>query len=155
MCYRATILFIVGLFITGFSADSCASNSANEVIVGVLAHRGNDSAINMWTPTIRYLNEEISGKEFHLLPLDLTGMLDAVERHKVDFILTNPGNYVELERRFSITRIVTLRNLRNSNPYTQFGAVIFVRAEREDLRSLVDLKNKSLGAVDKTAFGGF
>lgn len=121
----------------------------------MLAHRGNDSAINMWTPTIRYLNEEISGKEFHLLPLDLTGMLDAVERHKVDFILTNPGNYVELERRFSITRIVTLRNLRNSNPYTQFGAVIFVRAEREDLRSLVDLKNKSLGAVDKTAFGGF
>jgi two-component system sensor histidine kinase TtrS len=109
----------------------------------------------MWTPTIQYLTEEIPGSEFHILPLDLEGMSDALEQRKVDFILTNSGNYVELESRFGVTRIATLRNLRRGEPYTVFGAVIFVRSDRDDLRTLADLNNRSFGAVDEAAFGGF
>ncbi|MFC1589345.1 PhnD/SsuA/transferrin family substrate-binding protein [Pseudomonadota bacterium] len=138
-----------------FTTQSDASKKSTTVTVGVLAHRGNTTTTNMWTPTINYLTENIPGNEFQLLPLDLDGMSAALEQRKVDFILTNPGNYVELERQFGITRIVTLRNLRHGNPYTLFGSVIFVRADREDLHTLADLKNGSFGAVDKDAFGGF
>lgn len=155
MFCRNEIITLVGLHLLALATYASASGIANEVTVGVLAHRGNATAIEMWEPTIRYLNNEIPDREFHLLPLDLAGMSTAVAQRDVDFILTNPGHYVELERRFGITRIATLRNLRNDNPYTQFGSVIFVRSDQEDMRSLADLKNRSFGAVDKAAFGGF
>ena len=155
MLLRLSIVFLAGLLITGFTNSARVWASSNVVNVGVLAHRGVDACVQTWSPTIRYLTEQIPGKEFQLLPLDLDGMSEAVEQGRVGFVLTNPGNYVELERRYSITRIATLRNLRHGNPYTQFGSVIFVRADRYDLNSLVDLRNRSFGAVDKAAFGGF
>ena len=61
---------------------------ARPVNVGVLAHRGVDTAIEMWGPTIDYLAEHVSGQEFRLLPLDLQGMHDALEHSELDFILT-------------------------------------------------------------------
>jgi len=129
--------------------------AGNEVVIGVLAHRGDQACIRKWTPTIDYLNEEIPGSEFRLLPLDLQGMSTALAAGKLDFILTNPGNYVDLERKFGVSRITTLKNLNFGNPFTVFGAVIFTRADRADIRELSDLDGKSFGAVSADAFGGF
>jgi two-component system sensor histidine kinase TtrS len=128
---------------------------AQQVSVGVLAHRGVDTAIEVWSPTISYLAEQITGREFRLLPLDLHEMSAALERDELDFILTNPGNYVELEAGFGITRIATLKNLRHGKPSKTFGAVIFTRNGRDDIHALSDLRGKTFGAVDEGAFGGF
>lgn len=126
-----------------------------QVTVGVLAHRGVDTAIEMWSPTIAYLEEHISGRKFRLMPLDLQQMSEALSRGELDFILTNPGNYVELEAGYGITRIATLLNIRQGRPSKRFGAVIFTRADRDDIRKLEDLRGKTFGAVDEGAFGGF
>lgn len=123
--------------------------------IGVLAHRGPETAIRMWTPTIDYLSSRITGHDFRLVPLTLEGMHAAEERGELDFIITNPGHYVELESHHGASRIATLMNDRQGVPSRMFGAVIFTRAQREDIRSLTDLKGKSFAAVDAEAFGGF
>ena len=151
----------VPFLIAGFAAllvllpVSHAPAAGNEVVIGVLAHRGDQACISKWTPTVDYLDEAIPGSDFSLLPLDLQEMSAALEQGRLDFILTNPGNYVDLERKFGISRITTLKNLHFGNPYTVFGAVIFTRADRDDIRDLRDLQNKSFGAVSADAFGGF
>jgi two-component system sensor histidine kinase TtrS len=132
-----------------------ARDTVNDVVIGVLAHRGDAACIRKWTPTIDYLDEAIPGSDFRLLPLDLQEMSVALEQNALDFILTNPGNYVDLERKFGISRITTLKNLNFGNPYTVFGAVIFTRADRGDIRELQDLEGRSFGAVSANAFGGF
>jgi len=154
MQHRFALLFCFAMLFAGLVTPATWARST-EVTVGVLAYRGDAASILRWTPTIRYLAEEIPGSEFQLLPLDLEEMSHALGQRKLDFILTNPGNYVELERRFGISRIATLKNLRQDQPYTMFGAVILVRADREDIRTLSDLKGKSFGAVSEAAFGGF
>ena len=126
-----------------------------EITVGVLAHRGVDTAIEMWSPTIAYLEEHISGRKFRLMPLDLQQMSEALSRGELDFILTNPGNYVELEAGYGITRIATLKNSRHGRPSKTFGAVIFTRASHDDIHTLADLRGKTFDAVDEGAFGGF
>jgi two-component system sensor histidine kinase TtrS len=149
--------FVAFLFLSlaaGLSA-CCVLAADREVVIGVLAHRGDQACISKWTPTIDYLNKEIPGYDFRLLPLDLNGMSAALAAGRLDFILTNPGNYVDLERKFGVSRITTLKNLHFENPYTVFGAVIFTRADRDDIRELRDLDNKSFGAVSADAFGGF
>jgi len=129
--------------------------AGQQVTVGVLAHRGAEAAIGMWTPTVNYLSEQVDGREFQLLPLDLQQMRAALEAGKLDFIVTNPGNYVELEAGYDITRIATLMNIRQGRPSRRFGAVIFTRADRDDIHTLADLRGKVFGAVDEGAFGGF
>ncbi len=126
-----------------------------EITVGVLAHRGVDTAIEMWSPTIAYLEEHISERKFRLMPLDLQQMSEALSRGELDFILTNPGNYVELEAGYGITRIATLKNSRHGRPSKTFGAVIFTRASHDDIHTLADLRGKTFDAVDEGAFGGF
>ncbi|MGD2076731.1 MAG: PhnD/SsuA/transferrin family substrate-binding protein, partial [Gammaproteobacteria bacterium] len=132
-----------------------ALSSPREVTVGILAYRGDDTCLQRWEPTIRYLNQTTSDARFRMEPLDLAQMSAAVQQQELDFVLTNPGNYVELERRFGVTRIATLKNLRHGQAYTQFGGVIFTGAARQDVRELSDLRNKSFGAVSEAAFGGF
>ena len=123
--------------------------------IGVLAHRGPETAIRMWTPTVDYLSSQITGYNFQLVPLDLDGMHAAEDRGELDFILTNPGHYVKLESHHGVSRIATLMNDRHGVASRMFGAVIFTSVHRNDIRSLADLKGKTFAAVDAAAFGGF
>ncbi len=123
--------------------------------IGVLAFRGAQAAREMWQPTADYLSSSISGYHFRIIPLDLQGMRQAARERSIDFVLTNPGNYVDLEARYGASRLATLRNFRQGKPYTVFGAVIFTSAGRADINTLRDLKGKSFMAVGENAFGGF
>jgi len=126
-----------------------------KVRIGVLAFRGVETAQSMWLPTARYLSKAVPGYRFSILPLNLAEMQNAVGLARVDFIITNTGNYVGLESRYGISRILTLKNRRQGKPYTEFGAVIFTRADQESIKNLRDLKGQSFMAVSRDAFGGF
>jgi two-component system sensor histidine kinase TtrS len=146
-------VFFIVLF--GWLGGYAAYASDQIITVGVLAFRGEEVARERWEQTTDYLTAALPGYEFRLVPLDLHQMHEALEHGKLDFILTNPGNYVELEAEYGITRIATLKNVRQGQVYKEFGAVIFTRADRNDLRELRDLKHASFAAVDRQAFGGF
>ncbi|MGD2083348.1 MAG: PhnD/SsuA/transferrin family substrate-binding protein [Chromatiales bacterium] len=136
----------------------CAAGARAEqadLTIGVLAHRGDETSEKRWEPTAEYLSGRLPGTSFRLLPCDLEEMSEALARGELDFVLTNPGHYVELEHRYGISRIATLKNLRHGRAYKMFGAVIFARADRADIRSLRDLRGKSFAAVSQGAFGGF
>jgi two-component system sensor histidine kinase TtrS len=151
--YRAMLILIAGLLalLPGVSMTDPQKTCS----IGVLAHRGPERAIRMWTPTMDYLSSQVPGYDFRLVPLDLDGIHAAEERGELDFILTNPGHYVELESHHGVSRIATLINDRHGRPSMMFGAVIITSAHRKDIRSLADLKGKSFAAVDESAFGGF
>ena len=123
--------------------------------IGVLAFRGMEQAYKMWLPTADYLSEVIPGSKFNIVPLTLDSIGNAIESGSVDFVLTNPASYADLEINYGVSRIVTLRNLRAGGAYTRFGALILTRADRDDIQTLADLKNKRFMAVHKNAFGGW
>jgi len=125
------------------------------VRIGVLAHRGKEEAFRTWTPTAQYLSREIPGNNFVIVPLNNDDIGPAVEYRDVEFVLTNPGSYAELESGYSITRIATLKSKTPHGGSSVFGAVIFTRADRKDIRSLADLKGKRFMAVHESAFGGW
>lgn len=125
------------------------------VRVGVLAHRGKDEALKAWSPTARYLSREIPGYNFVIVPLNNDDIGPAVEYRDVEFVLTNPGSYAELEYSFGATRIATLKSNTPQGGYSVLGAVIFSRAGRADIQTLADLKGKRFMAVHENAFGGW
>src|SRR5687767_10401006 len=50
------------------------------VKIGVLAKRGEDQAVKMWTPTADYLSAEVPGHRFQLVPLDFKEFNSTVEK---------------------------------------------------------------------------
>jgi len=126
-----------------------------EVRVGVLAYQGSERAARDWEPTLAHLARAIPEHRFTMVPLDLPGMVLAVADRTIDFVITNPGNYVTLEARFAVTRIATLESESIGSPLAALGSVVIRRPERTDIPTLADLKGRTLAVVSTDAFGGF
>ncbi len=158
MCatHRKHLILVIAMFLVLLASLSTPAYAEENVIkIGVLAYRGEEEALTMWTPTADYLSEQVPEYTFVIVPLDNDNIASAVERAEVDFVITNPGSYVGLEYKYGVSRIATLKNLRQGNAYEVFGAVIFTRADRGDINGLGDLKGKSFMAVHEDAFGGW
>ncbi|VAX14595.1 Tetrathionate reductase sensory transduction histidine kinase [hydrothermal vent metagenome] len=125
--------------------------------IGVLAFRGEKDARIKWHETIKYLNSKISDVHFRMRAFTLPQMRRAVAERAIAFILTNPGNYIELEAEYGVSRIVTLDSGKGDETGMRgtIGSAIVVRSDHQNLRTLSDLDGKSLMAVSKHAFGGF
>lgn len=149
--------FLSFLFLTlcAPTFQSLAENNNQLVKIGVLAHRGHDEALKRWSLTADYLSQSIQGYDIIIEPKSLKSMKQAVEDNLVDFILTNPGNYVDIEANYGATRIATLKVKQRDRSFTLFSAVIFTRYDNHDINELKDLKDRSFMAVNPKAFGGF
>lgn len=128
---------------------------ADMVRIGVLSHRGDPSTLRMWGPTAEYLHSSIPAHSFVIRPLKFDEVDPAVSAGKVDFVLVNPGIYVNLEVKYRVSRIATLYNRRNDVPYKIFGGVIFTRKDHPQINTLEDLRGHSMMAVYTTSLGGF
>lgn len=149
-----------GLLLLACAGPAAAGHEAGELTgqrlhIGVLAFRGEQVTERIWGPTVEYLSQATPGVTFDLLPLDLEQMEQAVRTGTVSFILTNPGNYVDLESRYGVSRIATLQRFHAQSPSQRIHSAIIVRADRADLQQIGDLKGRSLMAVSADAFGGF
>jgi len=126
-----------------------------DVTIGVLAKRGAEYALKRWGPTADYLSENILGYRFSIIPLTFEAIHSAVERGTVDFVLANPSIYVDMEIRYGVSRIATLKNRYGRHAYTRFGGVIFTRADHPGIRRLSDLRGREFMAVDEWSLGGY
>jgi two-component system sensor histidine kinase TtrS len=153
--FQAALIVALVLLAGAAVASAWAAGDEKPVRIGVLAFRGTAHAVRSWTPTARYLTSRIPGARFEIVPLRLADLRQATEKGGIDYVFTNSGQYVELEEAFGVSRIVTLKKAITGGISNVFGAVVFVRADRDDIQTLDDLKDKVFAAVAPGAFGGF
>lgn len=127
---------------------------AAEIRVGILAFRGAERALEQWEPTLAHLAAALPGDTVRAVPLDLAGLTQAVAGRQVDFVLTNPGHYVELEAAHGIARIATFATRDGPPPSAALGAAAVVPSGSA-IVTLADLEDKRVAAVMPEAFGGF
>ena len=148
MAHILMLIFLLAL-------ASNAPADASEMRIGVLANKGKPAAINTWQPLIDYLGKAIPEQEFSLVPLDFDELYPAVEEARIDFVITNTGQYIELESYYGVTRIATFRNAGPGGYYTLFGGVLFVRADNNSIHSIQDFPGHKVLAADEKSFGGW
>ncbi len=148
------ILFLVALAIP-VSPRAAEEFPGSLIRIGVLSHRGDSATVLTWKPTADYLTAALPGFAFQVVPLDFSKVDQAVAGQQVDFVLVNPGIYVNLEVRHRVSRIATMRNRAGKQETNVFGGVIFTLGSHPGIRTLEDLKGKSLMAVDQTSLGGY
>lgn len=122
--------------------------------MGVLAFRGVEKALQRWQSTFDYLEETIPGTHFIVLPMTLSELDNAVMQQNIDFVITNPGQYVRIGTKYGMSWLATLKSRRHNESKQVIGSALVVKAS-SPYKELNDLKGQSLGAVDALAFGGF
>ena len=152
---RKLAILLIAAVAQAAAVSSVVFAEERAVRIGVLAFRGPDHAIRSWSPTAAYLGQAIPSLNFEIVPLPLAELRQAVAQQELDFVFTNSGQYVELEAKYGVSRIATLKTAFGKQERNVFGAVIFTRADRDDISSILDLRGKSFAAVARGAFGGF
>ena len=84
---------------------------AQHVNVLVVAIYGVETAYSEWQPTIDYLNKSLPEHQFNLVPVIPSNLVDMhalLEQQKIEFIITQPAIYVDLEINFGVSKILTM-----------------------------------------------
>lgn len=144
----------LGLLLVTASPPATA-RAPGEIRIGVLDFLGSEATVGEWSPLLHHIEAALPGQTVRLEQLDHAGMRAAAAAGELDFIVTNPGHYVELEAELGASRILTLDAGHGRTPARALGSAVVVRADRSDMESLIELRGKRVAAVGREGFGGF
>lgn len=154
----ANLYKLSGLLKHGYSLEGFVDPlhlAKQPVKIGVLANRGDKKALERWKESAQHLSRAIPTHHFSIEPLDFHLLEEKVKDKSIDFVITNPLYYTQLEYLYGASRIATLSTLYQQNYYTHYGSVIFTRNDTTNVNTIHDLKKVRIGAVHPNSFGGF
>mgnify|MGYP001626159775 CR=1 FL=1 len=132
-----------------------ASIKHTPIVIGVLAYNGKGEAVQRWQPTADFLTAQNPGFVFKIEPYYLSELATAVRDGRLDFVLTQPLQYVELARQEDIWPLATLNVKTPQGKLDRFGSAIIVRADQPDIHHLHDLRGKVLAGAAPDALGAW
>ena len=148
-------LLRLGLIATLWLAVPASADNGQVARIGVLAFRDIEATRQQWTPLAEHLTRQIEGTRFDLVPLQLDDLNRAVAAGNVDFVLTQPEDYIVLRTRYGLAAVATLTPLAGGRPVSRFGGVIVTHAGRNDINGLADLRDKTVAAVHRNSLGAY
>ena len=151
MTHLQRIIFVLTSLLLTLAGDVFAADSRQQVRVAVLADKGIETADEEWSFVIQWLNRSLPGYRFVLVGLNHPELLQSVHDGSIDFLITNAGNYSELEYAKGITRLVTLDSPSALSPSLAVGSAVVVRSS-SGMTKLSELKGKHLLAASHDAF---
>ena len=149
------LVLLAGLGLLGAAAWS--QPGGGTVRIGVLAYLGAEAAVDEWTPVATQLRRALAGRTVELISLDHAALHAAAEARQLDFIITNPGHYVELESRLGASRILTLQTGAGlpGSAWQGVGAAVVTLATNPRIQRLEDLRGQRVAIVGQEGFAGY
>ena len=129
---------------------------AETLSLAITAYRDKPYVEAQWTPLADYLNRHLRGFQVRLVALPLEEMVDAIDLHKVDFVLTPPTHYIQLSHSHAISSpLVTLINTEDGKPIRAFGGVVVTLEKNQEIHSLRDLIGRRVATPNSKSLGAF
>lgn len=149
--YKGLLLLLLACL----GAQSPSLQAVERVDLGILAWREASSIQPNWQATLQVLEQQLEADQLVVHWLNLDQLEAAIAEQQLDFVLTNPGHYVDLSSRYELSPLASLQNPSIHPPQQAIGSVVVTLADRHELNTWQDLRNQRLGAVSTDAFGGF
>lgn len=130
------------------------TKGVNVYRVGVLANYGIEQAQHRWQPTMDYLSQHVADAKFEVIPLNFKQMSHELRSRQLSFIITNPGQYLELSHYVPLSWLATMRSRQHNGATFAIGSTIIVRAD-SPITEIEDLRDKNIVASDPQALGGY
>ncbi|PKL42677.1 MAG: hypothetical protein CVV41_14110 [Candidatus Riflebacteria bacterium HGW-Riflebacteria-1] len=154
---KTRLLLLLVLIALLFLETGFGEQAEHTVKIGILKKESIGGWDYEWQETIDFLNNQARDYKFTAVMLSWNELRLAVDEGKVDFVIASPIFNVELNMAGKLTVIATLRreNEKMEAFDNLFGSVIFWRAENKEIKSLWDIKNKTIAAGPKNSIGGW
>jgi diguanylate cyclase (GGDEF)-like protein/PAS domain S-box-containing protein len=152
--------FVIALIFSSlFSINSVfASVETNyePIKIGILAYRPKAETLARWKPLESYFNKKIPQRKFNIETFTLSDLSNAVATRQIDFVLTNPGHYIQLKEQYNLSSpLASLIKQTKQHTLSAFAGVIFTLATRSDITQLKDLQNQRIAATKTVSLGGY
>lgn len=122
----------------------------------ILSFRAKETSRKRWQPLIDHLQQQLPNVPLQLRVYFYDELNLAVNNQEVDFVLTQPANYVLLAYRNQLSSpLASLINLEGSFATDKFGGVIFTRANNHQINDIQQLKGKVIATSDKQSLGSY
>lgn len=142
---------VLGLVVSALAWFALAAWAADGLTLGVL-DKGGANTTDKWQPFAQYLSKK-TGQTVKIAALPFDQIEAAVQGKQIDYLLTNPGMFVDLKQKHGLKPLASMLNIRQGKSLNQFGGVIFVRAD-SPIKSLDQIRGKNFMVVSKSSFGG-
>lgn len=137
-------------------AHLTALADSSPVRIGILAYRPKPQTLAQWQPLAEVLHQAVPERDFSVEALSYAELEAGVADQKLDFVLTNPGHYVQISYQYGLSApLATLVNRENGRSQAVFGGVIFCLATRNDLDALSKIKGKTVAITSQDSLGGY
>jgi PAS domain S-box-containing protein len=131
-------------------------HAQEQIKIGIQAYRPKPQTLSQWAPLGAALNKALPGYNFVIEVYDVDELADAVASRKIDFILTNPSQFVLMNHRSGLSApLASLNNIEQGKSVSSFGGVIFTLASHKDIQKLEDVRGKSVAIISPNSFGGY
>ena len=151
---KLLLLFIISTYLSINICHANETNNSSQYQVGVLANWGEQQAKERWQPMMDYLSSKIPDSRFSVFAGDFSALNKALVTGKIQFIITNPGQYLYLSNQYPLSWLATMESRRHNGTTRAIGSAILVRAD-SPYRTIYDLKNRVVAATDPHALGGY
>jgi ABC-type phosphate/phosphonate transport system substrate-binding protein len=119
-----------------------------DLIIGVVAPRGELQATTRWAEFGKYLSAQLK-QEVHIVPLLAPKVIDAVKNGEIDVLLSHPGHTLAAAEKYGAKPLATVSDKEGA----QFAGVIVVR--HGGVKRLADLKGKTVMTLDDSSAGAY
>ncbi|WP_434515256.1 PhnD/SsuA/transferrin family substrate-binding protein [Dechloromonas sp. ARDL1] len=144
------IALLLSLFVGG------GALADEPVKIGVLAYRSKAETMKQWQPLEAALKQAIPNEDFVVEALSYDELNLAVAGRQLDFVLTNPGHFVFLNRTVGVSApLATLVTKEDGQAVSVFGGAIFSRSDRPDIRALADVQGKTVATPSTWSLGAY
>lgn len=153
---RDPVVRLALLVLLTFIVVIATAEAAQPVRVGVLAFRPKPITQAQWKPLENLFKKAMPGQEFVVEALTLPEMEKAVAEKQLDFVLTNPGHYVFLNKRYGLSSPIATMVVDESGKLARaFGGVIFTRSDAVKIDTLDSLHGKKIAIVNADSLGAY
>ena len=105
--------------------------------------------------TLQALESRIAEVEFQLIPLSPINTISEIDEQNVDYLIAPSIFLVEFRGMAPFTHLATRINANGNNATKTVGSTIIVRNDRDDLKTLKDLRGKKIAASSPNSLGGW
>lgn len=149
---RRAIYFGLAITLAHPGFRSAVAQQRTEIYVGALAYLGPEEAASAWGPTLAQLNAVLPAYRFTLVAGSQAFLTAAVVAHRLDFLITSPGHFLELKVDYSASALATEQDIDGLPSSESLGAAIITLDNRRDLQQIADLRGGKIAAVAPDSF---
>jgi PAS domain S-box-containing protein len=154
MSVPARLLLLLALLAAPWGGPN--SDPSRTLHIGVVAVRAAEVEKARWQPLSEYLQAQLGDVAVSLETYDYSGLEKAIQGRRVDVVITSPTDYLVHAHRMGLSApLASVVDREGGQALPGFGSAIVVRAERQDLKTLQDLRGKRIAAADRRSLYGY